>query len=129
LSTIRAVRTKLNDELCNTPAAKDRLYNYIARQVIDQIPFEHAKTAIELVVDKSKNKKGVAHFNNYLLGQLQGRMDPRASLVIRHQYSHDDHGLSAADLFCWGIYRRWERTDEEWYAVYRDKVLVNETYL
>jgi len=71
-------KQRVKHELRRTPNAKDRLYNYVARQVIDAIPFEAATRAVQLVVDRSKGKHGIADFNQYVTSQLQGRLDPRA---------------------------------------------------
>lgn len=49
---------------------KERLYNFIAWQVLDEIPFEHATEAVELIVDKCKGKRQIA-FNQYMVGQLK----------------------------------------------------------
>jgi hypothetical protein len=34
-----------------------------------------------------------------------------------------------ADLFCWGIFRKRERGDQEWFDVYAKKVLLDDQYL
>ncbi len=45
---------------------KERVYNYIARLVFDQIPFGNAETRVEIVIDKSKTKKNIIEFkSNY----------------------------------------------------------------
>jgi len=122
-------KRRVNKELRSTPQIKNRLYNYIARMVIDAIPFESASTSVHLIVDRSKGKKGITDFDQYVLSQLQGRLDPRAKLNIRHSESHVDLGLSAADMFCWGIFRRRERGDSEWHEHYEKKILLDEQYL
>src|SRR4030042_3688257 len=35
---------------------KSRVYNFIARNVLDQIPFDNENLRIELIIDKSKSK-------------------------------------------------------------------------
>ncbi|OGD86024.1 hypothetical protein A2696_04040, partial [Candidatus Curtissbacteria bacterium RIFCSPHIGHO2_01_FULL_41_13] len=46
---------------------KSRVYNFIARQVIDKIPFEKNKAnRVELVIDKSKSKPEIEEFNSYI---------------------------------------------------------------
>lgn len=122
-------KRRVHDELHQTPRAKDRLYNFVARQVIDAIPWNLATDSVELVVDKSKGKSGIADFDSYLVRQLEGRLDPRASLVIRHRDSCTDGCLSAVDQFCWGVFRRRENADEKWYSVFKSKVLLDEQYL
>ena len=37
-------------------------------------------------------------------------------------------GLSAADLFCWGIFRKHEYNDTEWFEVFSDKVKLDEIH-
>lgn len=122
-------KKRVNEELRCTPSNKDRLYNYVARKVVEQIPFERASSSVELIVDKSKGKRGIADFDQYIVKQLHGRLDPRIKLTIRHQCSHADHGLSAADLFCWGIFRSREREDCVWRDIYAEKILLDEQYL
>lgn len=112
----------------NHPDAKARLYNFIAHQVLKDIHFESVTDGVELIVDKSKGKREIAEFDAYLLSQLQGRLDPNITLKIRHLNSHEDGGLSAADLFVWGLGRYHERGDEEWLAVYQEKVRSNTKY-
>jgi hypothetical protein len=117
-----------HDHLKRDAESKDRLYNFIARQVLDAIPFGLAAGAVDLIVDKSKGKRGIAEFNKYIIAQLSGRLDPKCRLNIFHRSSSEDMGLSAADLFCWGIARSYEMADQEWLAVYREKVLLNKRY-
>lgn len=45
---------------------KARIYNFIARNVLDQIPFEEADLRIELILDKTKNKREILDFNSYI---------------------------------------------------------------
>jgi len=108
---------------------KQRVYNYVARLVIDQIPFERAEGGVKLVIDRSKGKKGVWEFNQYVERQLQGRIDPDVPLEILHEDSRRWPGLQWADLFAWGLFRKYERRDTEWYTVFQGKVLYDEQYL
>src|SRR3989338_9459371 len=44
---------------------KSRVYNYIARQVLDQIPFErNSGDRVQLILDKSMAKPEIAEFNS-----------------------------------------------------------------
>ncbi|MBI5234281.1 MAG: DUF3800 domain-containing protein [Deltaproteobacteria bacterium] len=108
---------------------KDRVYNFIARKVLDIIPFESASVRIGLVIDRSKSKKEIKEFDDYLIGQLSGRVEPRIPLDIDHHLSHEDLCLEAVDLFSWGIFRKYERGDREWFDVFKDKIKYDEIYL
>jgi len=37
--------------------------------------------------------------------------------------------LQAVDLFCWGIFRKYEMGDSEWYDVYQDALVFETEYL
>lgn len=108
---------------------KDRLYNFMARQVLDKIPIEEASTRIQLIIDKSKDREEIRDFNEYIVRQLKGRIDPRVPLDIYHHTSHENFGLQAADLFSWGIFRRYERNDREWYDVFQERIRYDGKYL
>lgn len=110
---------------------KERVYNYVARQVIDKIPFEKANgTRIELILDKCKGKPEIEEFNSYIRRQLESRIEPNTPLDIYHWESHKNFGLQACDLFCWGIFQKHERGRTEWYDVFeKDKIKFEDVYL
>ena len=109
---------------------KSRVYNYISRRVLDKIPFEkNDGDRVELIIDRSMAKPEIAEFNSYIRRQLEGRLSPNTPLDIYHWLSHENFGLQAADLFCWGIFQKYERKNEEWFNVFAKKVLFDEQFL
>jgi hypothetical protein len=46
-----------------------------------------------------------------------------------HHRSDENIGLQAADLFAWGIFRKYERDDRAWFDVFREKVCYDDSYL
>lgn len=108
---------------------KERVYNYVARLVLDKIPFEKAHEQVILILDKSKSPKEIGEFNQYVLRQLTGRLDPKVPLDIKHEDSCRYHGLQAVDLFTWGIFRKYEKKDVTWFEVFREKMAYEEQYL
>ncbi len=97
----------------NLSSSKERLYNYIAHRVIDQIDLGDAGSRVMLILDKSKNGYEVGEFNSYILKQISGRLDPKVPIDIVHKISHETLGLQVVDLFAWGIFRRYERNNNE----------------
>ncbi|MEA3468001.1 MAG: DUF3800 domain-containing protein [Thermodesulfobacteriota bacterium] len=85
--------------------------------------------AVTLVIDKSKNKDEIADFNNYVANQLEALLPLEVPLNIYHERSHENAGSQAVDLFCWGIFRKYERNDHEWYRVFRSKITYETEYL
>ena len=108
---------------------KDRIYNFIARNVLDHIPFDRADNRVELIIDRCKSKREIVEFNTYLANQLKGRIDPRVPLDIYHWISHETPGLQAVDLFSWGIFRNYERGDCAWREVFAEKIRFDDIYL
>ncbi|HBI25895.1 MAG: hypothetical protein UT41_C0002G0035 [Candidatus Wolfebacteria bacterium GW2011_GWC2_39_22] len=109
---------------------KERVYNFIARQVIDRVPFEQESGArIEFILDRCKSKPEIEEFNSYIRNQLQARINPNMPLDIFHQASHENRGLQACDIFCWGIFQKHERKNESWYKVYKEKIRYDDIYL
>ncbi len=101
---------------------KKRIYNYIARLVLDQISFSDASVRVSLILDKSKGKPEIADFNSYIFGQITAKIDPKIPLDITHAVSHENLGLQAVDLFSWGIFRKYERNETDWLDVFKGKV-------
>ncbi|HEX7456705.1 MAG TPA: DUF3800 domain-containing protein [Candidatus Nanoarchaeia archaeon] len=109
---------------------KPRVYNFIARQVIDKIPFEKNKNErVELIIDRSKSKPEIEEFNSYIRSQIQGRLDPKITLDMYHWDSQQSPGLQAADMFCWGIFQKYERRSTNWVEIFKEKIEFEDVYL
>jgi hypothetical protein len=108
---------------------KERLYNYLARLILEQLPFESADEAVNLVLDKRKRSAQIQEFNRYIKRQIGERIPPKVRLRITHEISSDNFCLQAADLFSWGIFRKYEREDPTWYEIFRGKVRYDDVYL
>lgn len=109
---------------------KSRVYNFVARQVLDHIPFEKNNgNRVQLILDKSMAKPEIEEFNSYIRRQLEGRLSPDVPLDIYHWLSHENYGLQVADLFCWGIFQKYEHNSTEWFEVYKDKIVFDQQFL
>ncbi len=108
---------------------KSRVYNWIVRLLLDNVDFSEVKDRIYLIIDKSKSKPQIVEFNEYIYRQLMAKIDPKIPLEIKHKSSCSDYGLNAVDLFSWGIFRKYERKDREWYNIFKDKIKFDGIYL
>jgi hypothetical protein len=108
---------------------KDRVYNFIARNVLERIPVEKASTRMEVIIDRSKSKKEIREFNEYIIHHIKGRIDPLVPLDVYHWPSHENLGLQAVDTFSWGIFRKYEKKDYTWFNVFKGKVRYDTVYL
>lgn len=108
---------------------KSRAYNWFAKLLVDNIDFSPANTRIEFVIDKSKSKPETAEFNRYIKTFIEARIDPQLPLSIKHEDSKNDLCLNMADLFAWGIFRKYERRDYKWYNIFKSKIKFDDMYL
>lgn len=121
-------KTRVNDDL-RKPHTKKKLYNFLARFILEKIDLNNAAPAVTLVTDRCKNREEIQDFNSYVANQLEAMLPLNVPLNIYHERSHDNQGLQAVDLFCWGIFRKYEMGDSEWYDVYRDAIVFETEYL
>lgn len=107
---------------------KERVYNFISRLVLNQIPLDNSNFTINIIVDKSKTKRNIVEFDHYILTQIKSTFDPKIPLKIYHYDSLNNLGLQAIDLFCWGIFRKYEQNDRKWFNSYKNKTIYDELY-
>lgn len=117
------------EEPLRSKQGKKKLYNFLARFIIEHVDLSGAAPAVTLITDRCKNKEEVEDFNGYIANQLEALLPLNIPLNIYHENSQDNPGLQAVDLFCWGVYRKYEMQDLEWYEVYREKISFETEYL
>ena len=109
------------------PINTHKIYNAIANHLLQQVNFSHAKT-INLFIDKSKNRAGMDELNTLLEASLSTILPNNILLNIKHICSHKSYGVQAVDIFCWGIFRRYERNDDEWYKEVSKKIVYEQRF-
>lgn len=102
------------DETLRTKRSRPRLYNYLARLILEKLPLESTDSNVHLIVDRSKNRAEIRDFNQYLKSQIEARLPLNTGFFIEHLTSHESKGLQAVDLFCWGVYRKYSVRDYDW---------------
>lgn len=117
-----AISLNKKDTILQAADNQHRIYDYVTYSIIQKIPLHEAKTRIQLVVDKCKGTKEVRQFNRYISSHLPGLVDPRVAVDIDHLTSHQDPGLQAVDLFAWGVHRKYEKGDSQWYDMFSEKI-------
>jgi len=117
------------DKSLRTVQGKKKLYNFLARFLLEKVDLSNPGNAVTLVLDKCKNKEDISDFNNYVENQLEALLPLNIPLNIYHERSHENTGLQAVDLFCWGFYRKYEWRDMLWYNVFKDTVAFETEYL
>ncbi|KAF0183245.1 MAG: hypothetical protein FD164_803 [Nitrospirae bacterium] len=126
--TVVLNKQRVNDDL-RKPLAKKKLYNFLARFILEKIDLSLAAPAVTLILDRCKNRDEIRDFNSYVENQLQALLPLNIPLNIYHERSHENAGLQAVDLFCWGIFRKYEKLDTAWYEMYRSSIIYETEYL
>lgn len=105
-----------------------RVYGFITNLVLKKLPLERATTRVILTLDRSMGSVRIREFNDHLFKQLETRIPPHVPLSINHHYSHEDKPLQAVDQFAWGIYRKYEVGDTQWYEAFQEKIAFEREY-
>jgi hypothetical protein len=103
-------------------ANKNRIYNILSKNILDGIDAVNNSAVAHLYVDKSKTVKEMDVFNTYIRSNLESNMPVNATLNIAHLDSHNNAGLQAVDMFCYGIARKYELNDAEWYNIFSSRI-------
>jgi hypothetical protein len=98
---------------------QNRVYRFIIHLVLKEVPIAQATTRVTLVLDRSMRSSTIQEFNARVIEQLESLIPPHVRLTINHSFSHEDKLLQAIDLFVWGIFRKYETGDTQWYDVFK----------
>lgn len=126
--TVVLNKPRVNNEL-RTKTGKKKLYNFLARFLLEKLDLSEAGQTVNLIMDRCKNKAEIKDFNHYVANQLEGLLPLHIFLNITHESSQENTGLQAVDLFCWGIARKYERDDFKWYDIFKKNIRFETGYL
>lgn len=126
--TVAVNKERVHEHLQTKPG-KQKLYNYISRFLLEKVSLENVRNAVTLVVDRSKNKNEISDFNQYLKNQLDALLPLDVPVNFYHEHSYENAGLQAVDLFCWGVFRKYEHGDYDWYREYGARIAFETEYL
>lgn len=112
------VFTKLQDE-------KQVLYNYITNILLDRIFSKKViplDKKIELIASRRETNKFLnENFRNYLDQQIKN--NHKSNLRIDVKTSAEEKSLQAVDFVSWAIYRKYEKGDDSYYNIIKNKII------
>jgi hypothetical protein len=123
LYTIVVNKEKLLRRLLKPPVHKN-LYNQLARRILENVAFDKVTDKVHLVIDRSKNKGEIAEFNDYVADHIASLLPLNIRLIIEHQTSCETPGIQAVDVFSWGIFKKYQSNDIDWYDRYKDRIML-----
>ncbi|PJA41122.1 hypothetical protein CO178_00895 [candidate division WWE3 bacterium CG_4_9_14_3_um_filter_34_6] len=102
---------------------KNILYNYITNILLDRINTKELITLEDLNIiaeRKDTNKFLTNNFKDYL--EKQSRNNHGHKLNVTIKTPHQDKCLQATDFISWAIFRKYEKGDEYYYDLIKDKI-------
>jgi len=109
--------------------AQEQLYNDIARHILEQLPLDAATDRVMLMLDRRKSQTDQRELHQYLSLRLREHLPRNIPLEIFPVASDENRGIQAVDLFCWGIYRKYEVGDLTWYHAFSPKLRVETLFV
>lgn len=104
---------------------KNYLYNYTANILLDRLHNKNAlksNSKIEIVIDQRETNKFLkSNFENYLKNNLAKKGNNDFEIKIKP--SHAEKCLQAVDFISWAIFRKYERSDYEYYEIIKEKII------
>lgn len=100
----------------------DRLYNLLAKTLLQDVVIPSDERVVHLHVDRSKEKKEINIFDDFIRLHMETKLPANCTLNIEHLNSQNDVGLQAVDLFCYGIAKKYERNDVDWYNLFQQHI-------
>lgn len=110
-----------------TNEGKKKLYNYLAKYLLENVPLNGDISHLDLYMDKCKSNKEIKEFNSYVAAHLN--LSPKTLLNINHVTSHENPAIQAVDLFCWGIARKYSLNELGWYDCFSQNIKFESVYL
>jgi hypothetical protein len=100
---------------------KAHLYDFFMGCLFDKINYNKLKSKLVITVDRCKTPQEIYNFNNHITGIIYPKLKIKPTLTINHELSYNEKVLQAIDLFCNGIYKKYENQDTEWYNSFKKK--------
>lgn len=108
------------------PAAVQRqgkaIYNILADTLVANIPVEAAVESLHVEIDRSQSSTARAALNRQIADSIRQEYGDKLRLSIYQMDSEESKAIQAIDMFSWGIFRKHERQDTDWYTFFADRI-------
>lgn len=95
----------------------ENFYDMTLLRLLKSMPLA---SVVHVIIDRSKSSRSIEALNECIAKEFKGS---NIKFIIKHDHSYKYAGLQAVDLFCWGIARKYEYGDLNWYKLFRDRIL------
>lgn len=106
---------------------KDKLYNFIIGTLFEWLVGSYSPRHFDLIVDKSLSKFQRENFNWYVENRARLWGERRVDITITHENSSNSYGLQIADFVAGAVFHKYERNNEEYYNLIKNKIRIGGT--
>lgn len=114
----KEVFTRLQDE-------KEVLYNYVVNILLNRIYIKKVipiDKEIELIASRRETNRFLNdNFKNYLSQQVKNNHNKGIKISIKTP--SEEKGLQVVDFVSWAIFRKYEKSDENYYSIIKGKII------
>jgi len=116
---------KLDFKIPNYIRNPSHLYNFFSGYLFGKLN-EEINNDVIVTTDRCKTHREIVVFNEYTEGIFYSMTKGKYNVIINHELSFNDKALQAVDIFCNGIYKKYENKDLDWYNCFKDKIILEE---
>lgn len=111
-------------ETLKTRNKQHSIYNILTWEVLSLVDFSSINNQVIFYLDKCKSREERNIFDHQIRSFLEIKLQNFSiSVDIKHELSHEHSGLQAADLFCYGFFRKYALKDTSWYDVFSKRII------
>lgn len=98
------------------------LYNTLADTLVASIPIKKSAESLHVEIDRSQSSKFRTALNKQIAESIRKEYGDKLRLSIYQMDSQESKSIQAIDMFSWGIFRKHERKDTDWYNFFADRI-------
>jgi len=119
---VEIVAVILDKESRPYPSDPEDLYRITCARAVRRCLERHSRLALTL--DKRYTSQRLRDKQEQAIAEEAG--DLSAFLLLKHSESGQEKAIQAADAVAWGLAQKYERGNEDLYAIIQDKIIVEE---
>ena len=100
---------------------QEALYVMLTAILLDELNLNCIDQII-LIADNRKHRQDMQNFNIKIANVLKAKLTIKTTVNVTHELSQSNKGIQAIDMFCHGIFRKYEFNDKTWYSLFEDRV-------
>ena len=99
-----------------------RIYVRLSYQILQSVDIQNDASFVHVTADRCKRDREAEELSSFLKSHLESILPLTSRITIEQIPSINDFGLQAVDMFSYGVFRKYEHHDLEWYKSFEDRI-------